>query len=150
VRAVGEQIAAAGHGVRISEVTTLESLVGNTLVREKLLAVIGGVFALLGLILAGIGMFGILNYSVSRRTREIGVRTALGAQRHEIVVLVMRDLAALVGGGLAAGLAASVGLNAAFRSLLFGVRPSDPLVMATAAVVFLTAAMDPTRALRSE
>jgi hypothetical protein len=101
VRGVAEQIASVGHGARIREVTTLESLVGNTLIWEKLLAAIGGVFALLGLILAAIGMFGILNYSVSRRTREIGIRTALGAERRQIVVLVMRDLGAFVGCGLA-------------------------------------------------
>jgi predicted permease len=131
---------AIGSGARVREVTTLDTLVGNTLLREKLLAGVGGVFALLGLLLAAIGMFGLLNYSVSRRTREIGIRTALGAQRREIVVLVLRDLAALAGGGLVAGLAASLAVIAVLQSLLFGIRPVDPLVMGTAAVVFLAAA----------
>lgn len=162
-REVEREAQAIGSGTRIREVTTLDTLVGNTLLREKLLAGIGGVFAFLGLLLAAIGMFGLLSYSVSRRTREIGIRTALGAQRREIVVLVMRDLAALAGGGLAVGLAASFAVTTALQSLLFGIRPVDPLVMGTAAAVFLAAAavagglparraagVDPTVALRCD
>jgi ABC-type antimicrobial peptide transport system permease subunit len=148
-------------GARVRDVTTLDSLVGNTLVREKLLASIAGAFGVISLILATVGIYGVLSYSVSRRTREIGIRAALGAQRHEILALVIRDAGALAGGGLLAGLAGSIALNAALRSLLFEVRAVDPTVIATATGVFVlaasiatgvparrAAAMDPTVALR--
>jgi hypothetical protein len=80
-RIVEREARAAGSGTRVREVTTLETLVGNTLLREKLLAGIGGTFAFFGLLLAAIGLFGLLSYSVGRRTKEIGIRAALGARR---------------------------------------------------------------------
>jgi putative ABC transport system permease protein len=152
-----------GSGARVREVTTLETLVGNTLLREKLLAGIGGTFAFFGLILAAVGLFGLLSYSVGRRTKEIGIRAALGAKRMELVWLVLRDLTGLVAAGLLAGLAASLALMTVFKSLLFGIRSADPLVMGTAAALFLVtgliaaglpahraATVDPMLALREE
>jgi predicted permease len=141
VKAVEEQANAVGQGTRVREVTTLESLVGNTLLREKLLAGMGGVFASIGLLLAAIGMFGILSYSVSRRSREIGIRAALGARRYEIALLIVRDLAPLVGGGLLAGLASSLAVSGVLRSLMFGLRSADPLVVGSATAVFLIASL---------
>jgi len=140
LRAVEDELKTVGHGAHVREVSTLDALVGNTLLREKLLAGIAGVFAFLGLLIAAIGMFGILSYSVSRRTREIGIRSALGAQRREIVALVMRDLMPLVGVGLLAGVAASLAVSGYLRSLLFGIRAADPLVIGLATLVFLIAA----------
>jgi predicted permease len=140
VRLVERETKALGSGMRVREITTLDTLVGNTLLREKLLAGIGGVFAFLGLLLAAIGLFGLLNYSVARRTKEIGIRAALGARRGELVLLVLKDLAAMVGTGLLAGLAGSLGLMTFLQSLLFGIKPADPLVMVTAMSVFLFAA----------
>jgi len=70
-----------GSGMRVTAVSTLETLIGNTILKERLLARIGGVFALLGLVLATIGLFGLLSYTVTRRTRELGIRAALGAKR---------------------------------------------------------------------
>jgi predicted permease len=140
VQIVEREAKAVGSGARVREVTTLETLVGNSILKEKLLAGVGGVFALLGLLLAAIGLFGILNYSVARRTKEIGIRAALGAERGEIVRLVLSDLFLLVGVGLIAGLAGSVAVMKLVESLLFGVKAADPLVIATAAAVFLVAA----------
>ena len=129
----------AGPGLRVREVTTLNTLVGNTILKEKLLASIGGTFAFLGLLLAAIGLFGLLNYSVARRTKEMGIRAALGAQRAELVLLVMRDLAGMVGGGLIAGLAGSLAVLVTVRSLLFGIKAADPVVLVTATIVFIVA-----------
>jgi predicted permease len=140
VRMVERETKAVGAGMQVGEVTTLDTLVGNTLLREKLLAGIGGVFALLGLLLAAIGLFGLLNYSVARRTKEIGIRAALGARRGELVLLVLKDLAAMVGAGLLAGFAGSLGLMTFLQSLLFGIKAADPLVIATAVSFFLFAA----------
>jgi predicted permease len=140
VKMVEREAQAIGYGTRIREVTTQEALIGNTLLREKLLAGVGGVFAFLGLLLAAIGLFGLLNYSVTRRTKEIGIRAALGARPPSLVFLVLKDMFGMIAGGLAAGLAVSVALLATVRSLLFGIRPADPLVIATAAAIFLGAA----------
>jgi predicted permease len=140
VRMVEREATAMGSGTRVREVTTLETLVGNTLLREKLLAGIGGVFAFLGLLLAAIGLFGLLNYSVTRRTREIGIRAALGARPPTLVFLVLRDMFGMIAGGLLVGIAGSLALMTLVRSMLFGIRPLDPLVISTAAAVFLAAA----------
>jgi len=141
VAVVQRETDAMGHGAHIRNISTLEALIGNTLLREKLLAGLGGAFAFLGLLLAAIGLFGLLNYSVTRRTREIGIRAALGARPPSLVMLVFKDMFGMVAIGLAAGLACAIGLNRAIESLLFGIRPADPAVIATAAVVFLAAAL---------
>lgn len=163
VSIVERETQAVGHGARVRDISTLDTLIGNTLLREKLLAGIGGVFAFLGLLLAAIGLFGLLNYSVTRRTKEIGIRAALGARAPSLVFLVLKDLFGMIAGGLAAGLAASLALMTFVRSLLFGIRAVDPMVMTTAAAIFLAAAaiagglparhaatIDPMSALRHE
>jgi predicted permease len=140
VHMVDREVQAMGHGTMVRDITTLDTLIGYTLLREKLLAGIGGAFAFLGLLLAAIGLFGLLNYSVTRRTKEIGIRAALGARPPSLVYLVLKDMFSMIAGGLIAGLAASLSLMTFVRSLLFGIRPVDPLVMTTAAAVFLAAA----------
>jgi predicted permease len=163
VRLAEREARATGPGTRVREVTTLDTLVGNTLVREKLLAGLGGAFAFFGLLLAAIGLFGLLSYGVGRRTKEIGIRMALGAQRVEIVSLVLKDIAGLTGGGLLAGLGGALAILTVFRSLLFGLRTVDPLLTSTALAIFLAtglaaaslparraATVDPMRVLRDE
>jgi predicted permease len=130
-----------GSDLHVTDLTTLNALVGDTILQEKLLAGLGAVFAVLGLALAAIGLFGLLNYSVLRRTKELGIRGALGAQQSELIGLVFRDLFGMVAGGLSVGLAGSLVLLLGLRSLLFGVRPIDPLVIGVAAGVFLSAAV---------
>jgi predicted permease len=119
--------------------------------------------ALLGLALAAVGVFGVVSLAVSRRTREIGVRMSLGAQRGDIVLLVVRRAVVPVAVGLGAGLIASLAVTGLVRSLLYGVEPNDPLTLAAGAAVLLAAAVlaaylparraasvDPTTALRRE
>ena len=163
VRMVDTDAHAIGSGMRVREVTTLETIVGNTLLREKLLAAVGGAFAFFGLLLAAIGLFGLLSYSVGRRTKEIGIRAALGAQRTEIISLVLKDVGGLMSGGLLIGLAGALALMSLLQSLLFGIRVVDPLVIGTAMGLFLAtgllaaslpahraATVDPMLALREE
>lgn len=163
VRLVDREARSLPSRMRIREITTLEEIVGNTLLREKLLAAVGGVCAFFGLLLAGIGLFGLLNYSVGRRTKEIGIRAALGAQRNEIIQLVLRDIIGLLSGGLIAGLAGALAVVGIFRSLLFGIQSVDPFVVGTAIGLFLitgalaaslpahrAATIDPVCALRQE
>ena len=146
---VDREAQALGAGTRVRDAIPLEALVGSTILTEKLLAGIGGAFAFLGLVLAATGLFGLLNYSVTRRTREIGIRAALGARRLPLFGLVLKDLLGMMAGGMAAGLAGSLALMRLTRSLLFGVRPADPLVIGTAVAVFLAVAADRRRAARA-
>jgi predicted permease len=163
LKLVEREAESMGHGTRVRNATTLDDLIADTLLRERLLAGVGGAFAFLGLLLAAIGLFGLLNYSVTRRTKEIGIRTALGARAPSLIVLVFKDLLVPTGAGLAEGLACSLALMRYVRSLLFGVHPVDARVMITGAAVFLfvallagglpagrAVAIDPMSALRHE
>jgi len=130
-----------GSGLHVRDMATLESLVGNTILKEKLLAGIGAAFAFLGLALAAVGLFGLLNYSVTRRTKEIGIRSTLGAARSSVVLLVIEESLGMILLGLGVGLAASLVLLRFSRALLYGVEPADPMVIGTAVAVFMAAAL---------
>ncbi len=93
-----------------------------------------GVFALIGLMLAAIGIYGVVSYSVTRRTREIGVRMALGATRGRIAAMVVGRGVLLAAGGVAIGIAGGLALMRLLRSMLFGVSATDPVVFAAASV----------------
>ena len=101
---------------------------------------VGG-FAALALLLGSIGLYGVLAYSVSQRTREIGVRVALGAQRSSIYQLVLKEAGWLTAAGIFAGLACSVPAGMLIRSLLFGVQSWDTQILALVAAVLASAAM---------
>lgn len=116
-------------------------LVDDTLISERLLAGLGGAFGVLGLLLAAIGLYALLSYSVATRTKEIGVRMALGATQGLIVGGVWRSLFLLVGTGLVLGGLAAFPLLRTAESLLFGVEPADPVVGTGAALLFLGVAL---------
>jgi predicted permease len=139
MRLVEQEATAMAPGIHVFDVTTLKTLVGNSVVTERLLANLGSVFATIGLILAAIGVFGVLNYTVLRRTKEIGIRAALGAGRGALVVLVVKDFVGIVAIALATGLAGSIGIMSLVRAQLFGIRPAEPLVVVAALVVFVIA-----------
>lgn len=130
---------------------------------HRSVATLAGAFAGVALLLSVIGLYGVVAYSVSRRTRELGVRIALGAARGAVYKLIFREAALLISLGLAAGLTASVGAAVLMRSLLFGVRAWDPGVLATAGAVLgacalaasfvparRAASVNPVEALRTE
>jgi hypothetical protein len=120
-----DEIRAASSLFRATRVTSQASAVAETLLRERLLALLSGFFAVVGLGLAAVGLYGVLSYSVVQRTREIGIRLALGAQRVRLVRTIMADA------GGAALMGAVVGIGAAFyaarfvKALLFEVSPLD-------------------------
>jgi len=126
-------------------------------------AVFGGALGLLGLMLALVGVYGVVSYAASQRTQEIGVRMALGASRSEILRLVLGRGLVLVGGGLATGLAAALAVSRLLSNFLFNVSPSDPVtfvgvplllggmaLVASYIPAFRATRIDPAVALRSE
>jgi ABC-type antimicrobial peptide transport system permease subunit len=149
--------------VAVENQTALASLVGLTLLPQRVAAILVGVLGVLGLALAGIGVYGVLAYQVVQRTREFGIRLALGASARDVMRLVVGRGALLAAGGAAVGLLVAAGITRFLRSFLIGVSPLDPLtfagVAATLAAVALLATylparravrVDPLQALRSD
>jgi predicted permease len=114
---------------------TLERQIDRSLLVERFIATLSTAFGVLATLLAVIGLYGVMAYTVSRRTREIGVRMALGAMQGDVVWLVMREVLVLVGSGVAIGLAGAWGLNRVVGTVLYGITATDPLTMAGAAAV---------------
>jgi predicted permease len=119
---------------------TLQDLMQRSLSQERLMARLLTVFGLLALMIAAVGIYGVLAYSVARRTRELGIRMALGAGRGDIVRLVLGQSATLIGVGLAVGLAASVALTRLAKTFLYGVTPTDPVAFGAAVLTLTTVA----------
>jgi putative ABC transport system permease protein len=125
----------------VSQVRTMETVVRQTFARQQFSAVLLGGFSLASLLLAAIGIYGLLAYSVTQRTREIGVRIALGAEPGSIVRMVVASGARMVITGTAAGLAVALALSGLMKSLLFGIGPRDPLTFVAAPAVFVAVAL---------
>jgi predicted permease len=139
------QIRRAIHEVNrslpIDRVTSLSDHIGLSLVQQKLVARIATFFSLLALLLGCVGLYGVLSYAVARRTNEIGIRMALGAQRGDVLWLMLRESLALVVAGVVIGLLASLAATRAVSTMLFGLKPHDPLTIAVAALLLLAAAV---------
>jgi len=173
VRTVGNPLALAG-GVRqvvreldpkveVTDLQTMTDLLNDQLFRERSLSSLVGFFSLLALVLACLGLYGTLSYSVVRRTREIGIRVALGAQRQTVLSLVVRQGLKLVLIGIGIGLSAAFAVTRLVSSLLYGVTATDPMTFVGVSLVLIAvsliacglparraAGIDPMTALRCE
>ena len=136
-----KEVARARPGFRVSDLHTEDELIQAQTVRERLLAVLALFFAVLALLLAGLGLYGVLDYSVLQRRREIGIRMAIGARATHIVWRVAADALAMVLAGATTGL--GLGLIAArfIEALLYQVRPGDPRMVAVPWLVLLATAL---------
>jgi predicted permease len=141
VAAVRREVQAVDAAVRLPQPRTFSGHIDQSLVTERLLARLLGAFAVLALLLAAVGLYGVLGYSVERRTGEIGLRLALGASRRTVVSVVLRESAVLVAIGATVGVPASLLLSRVLESLLFDVTPSDPLILAGCVVCLFAVAM---------
>ena len=121
----------------IFDVKTLSEQVDESLVQERLVASLSSLFGLLALSLASVGLYGVMAHAVSRRTNEIGIRMALGAQRGQILGMVMRETLLLVILGVTVGIPVAMGASRLIRSELYGLSPSDPLTISMTALVML-------------
>jgi putative ABC transport system permease protein len=125
----------------VSNIRSMEEIISKAVARQRFSTLLLGVFAGLALILAAVGIYGVMSYSVAQRTREIGIRMAIGAQRTDVLMLTVSQGLRLVLIGVMVGLAAAVMLTRVMSSLLFGVSATDPVTFATIALVFMTAAL---------
>jgi putative ABC transport system permease protein len=158
-----KEIEAAAPALMVRGSILLASQIDNTLISERLLALLAGFFSVIALLLAAVGLYGVIHYSAVRRTREIGIRIALGARRGAVVRLMVADTSIPVIAGIALGIAGGMGLARYLASQLFGVTPTDVwslavplaciLIAAAIAVLppaFRAASADPLIALRHE
>jgi predicted permease len=125
----------------VLDVTTLDHQIEHTLYQQKLIAGLCSVFGVLALMLAAIGIYGTMAYSVARRTSEIGIRMAIGAQRRNVLWMVLRDSLALIAAGLACGLPLAILGARSIKSFLFGVTAIDPLAMGAAVLLIAVLAV---------
>jgi predicted permease len=125
----------------LRSMTTLEDQIDATLVQERLLAKLLGFFGALALVLACVGLYGIMSYSVARRTGEIGIRMALGAQQADVLKIVLREGMLPVTIGVGAGVAAALALTRFLESILYRVRPTDPTTFMLVSLVLIGVAL---------
>ena len=163
VEAIRQQVYQADPRQSIGNVVTMDQLLGDAVAEPRLNAAVVGSFAGIALLLACVGIYGVMSYMVVRRTNEIGIRMTLGAGRGEIVAMIVREAGVLLAAGLVAGIALSLAAGRAAGSMLFGLKPYDPLTLALGAVLLALVALaasyvpalrasrlNPTEALREE
>jgi len=165
--ALGRAVAAAVRDIDpaqpVTDIRPLDEVVARSLTRPRIASTALALFAAAALLLAAIGVYGVVAYGVSQRRAEFGIRLALGARPTDVVRLVLRQSLTMVAGGILAGTALAVPASATLRSLLYGVSPGDPLTMVLVALVLVVSGLgasylparrgtrvDPVSALRAE
>jgi predicted permease len=142
--AIRDVVFASSPDQPVYNVKTIDDVVSESMASRSLPIVLLGAFAALALLLASIGIYGVVSYSVTRRTQEIGIRMALGANRRQIFRMIVQQAMAMAGAGLGAGILAAVALvrlMPSFSHLLYGVDQSDPLTLVGVSAVLLVAAV---------
>jgi macrolide transport system ATP-binding/permease protein len=161
--AVRSALRSVDPNVSVLSMTTMDRHIRSALYGDRLIVQLSGSMGVLGLVLAAIGLFGVVSYSVTRRTREIGVRIALGAARSEIMRLVFGRALLLAGIGIALGVGLSIVFGRLMSSVVYGISVRDPLTIIAAATTMAlvtlagaaiparrAASIDPIRALRAD
>jgi predicted permease len=141
IAAIRHEVETLDKNLPVYNVRTFTELVAQSIYQERLIATLSGFFGLLALLLASLGLYGVMAYAVARRTREIGIRMALGATPGTLLRLVVGQGLKLVLAGVVLGLLGAVALTRLITGLLFGVSPTDPLTFAVIAGVLLLAAL---------
>ncbi len=140
VSAVRRALREIDPDLALADVTTQTQLMTQAIWQERMFAVLCTMFGFLALLLASIGLYGLMAYSVSRRTQEIGIRMALGAKRADVLFMILKRSSILVAVGTVAGLGAALGMARLIASELYGLKPSDPPMLGLATLFMLTVA----------
>jgi predicted permease len=161
--AIREAVARSDPGMALAEMKTERQQIAETVGKPRALALLTAVSGAIGLLLACVGLYGVVSYETARRTQEIGIRMALGAGRADVLRLVMRQIVVVLAIGSAIGLALALASSRLIGSLLFGIAPTDPLAIGSALALLIgvalaasylparrAARLDPTQALRYE
>ncbi len=139
--AIRRVVADLNANIPIFHITTESEQIDRLLFQERLIARLSAFFGLLALVLACVGLYGLLSYDVSRRTREIGIRMALGAQQREVLRLVVKQGLTLAFVGAVAGVAVALAVTRYLTSMLYGVHANDPLTIAAVAALLCLVAL---------
>ena len=138
--AIQHEILAVDNQLAASKIRTMEQVISDSTARQNFNMLLLTTFAGLALLLAAIGIYGLMSYTVEQRTQEIGIRMALGAAREDMLKLIVRQGMLLAGIGVVIGLAASFGLTRLLAGLLFGVKTTDLLTYAAVAIILISVA----------
>jgi predicted permease len=141
VAAVQKEILAFDPAIRLGRALTLGAQLDIRLNSERMVAKLSGVFGAMALLLASLGLYGVLSYGVARRTNEIGIRMALGAKRGKVTAMILRETGILIGIGLAIGVPASLLCARLVKTALFGLKPADPLTLGVSLSVLIAVAL---------
>jgi putative ABC transport system permease protein len=141
VAAVKSAVWSVDRNQTVSEIKSMDQVLADSLARRRLYMLLLGVFAAAALLLAAVGIYGVMAYSVSQRTHEIGVRLALGAERRDVLRLMLRRGIGVTLIGVAIGLAVAFGLTRLMSTLLYGVSASDPATFAGVAILLFAIAL---------
>jgi putative ABC transport system permease protein len=139
--AIKRELGALDGAIALASVATMDQTMAKSIAGDSLVATLLGAFAALALVLAAIGIFGVLSYLVEQRTHELGIRVALGAQRSDVVGVVMGETIPMVGIGVGAGLIVSFGLARFARSMLYEASGADPATFAGVGVLLMIVAL---------
>ena len=131
----------ADAAMPVFRMRTMEAQVDESLFFDRMVAALSAAFGLLATLLAAVGLYGVMSYTVLRRTREIGIRMALGAERGRVLWLVLREVAILAALGVGLGLPSALGLSRLIESQLYGLSPTDPLTLGLSTAVLLSVAL---------
>ncbi|MBV9303777.1 MAG: ABC transporter permease [Acidobacteriaceae bacterium] len=163
IRQIQQAVWSVNSSLPVASVRTMQEIYDRSMARTSFTLVMLGIAGSMALLLGIVGIYGVISYAVSQRTREIGIRLALGAQQGELKTMFVRQGLALVGIGVTIGLSIAIALTRLMKSLLFGISPLDPLTYAAVALILAAAtviasylparraaAVDPVEALRAE
>jgi ABC-type antimicrobial peptide transport system permease subunit len=128
-------------GLPVEDLKTMPQQVKENVALDRMISILSAAFGVLATLLAGIGLYGVLAYTVAQRTREIGVRMALGADAAQVRAMVMRQVGIMLAIGGVIGVAAAIGLGRAARSLLYGLEGHDPVVFSLSVVILMLVAV---------
>ena len=138
---VRKALASVDPNLVLYSVDPYSKVVAGDFQQENMIATLTTLFGVLGLVLAAVGLYGVMAYTVEQRTGEIGVRMALGADRKRVIKMVLRGAFSQIGIGLALGIPTAIGAGKLMTNQLFGVKPWDPVMLALAALMLGMAAL---------